>query len=56
MTQTISIICPKCSSPNMTKMPYPLEDKGYRCMICGKDVWIQLVDMSMIARRKNSLR
>ena len=54
MSSKVPIQCPKCASFNITRMPYPLEDKGFRCMICGKDIWLQLIDMSNVARRYTS--
>ena len=31
--------CIKCNSPSIVPMEYPLDTKGLKCIMCGKDMW-----------------
>jgi len=36
--------CIKCNSSSIIPMEYPLDSKGLKCIICGKDMWYDLID------------
>ena len=38
------INCVKCHSPSIVPMEYPLDTKGLKCIMCGKDMWYDMID------------
>jgi len=36
-------------------MEYPLDSKGLKCMICGKDIWYDLIDKETLYYENKSI-
>jgi len=49
------IKCIKCNSYSIIPMEYPLDSKGLKCMICGKDIWYDLIDKETLYYENKSI-
>lgn len=47
--------CRKCGSKSLIRMEFPLENKGLKCIICGADMWYDMIDMSSFLYRHEIL-
>ena len=37
--------CTKCGSSILVPMEHPFQHKGVKCIVCGKEVWYDQIDM-----------
>ena len=49
------MVCIKCGSKVLIPVEHPHQNKGMKCMICGKEMWYDQVDMYDYLTRHESM-